>query len=161
MFDKEDYEKVKLHNWSISKCLNKNSNLTPHFYASATVYDSGKGKTRKTHGILMHRYLMDAPKGKSVDHVNAITDNENDNRKSNLRICTQSENRQNYKGINPNNTSGYIGVTWNKVNEKWQAYVHGKYKYYNMGSYDDINDAVAARRRGEELYFTIHNDVIA
>lgn len=152
--DKDDYDKVREIGWCKEKCWNKNSNVTPKFYASGSVKVDGKRKT-----VLMHRYIMNAPKGKSVDHMVAITDEENDNRKANLRISTQSENRQNYKGINPNNTSGYIGVTWSKRHSKWQAYVHGKDKYYNMGLFDDIQDAVAARREGENKYFTIHNDI--
>jgi hypothetical protein len=154
--DKEDYDKVKRIGWSKSKCWNKDSNVTPKYYAMGNITVDGKHTS-----IMMHRYIMNAPKGKSVDHIIPVTDEENDNRKEFLRICTQSENRQNYKGINPNNTSGYLGVTWNKREEKWQAYLHGKTKYYNLGLYDNIEDAVAARRAGEEKYFTIHNDVVA
>lgn len=109
----------------------------------------------------MHRYIMNAPKGKSVDHINAITDEENDNRKSNLRVCTQSQNRQNYKGVNPNNTSGYIGVTWDKVHNKWFAHIRVNWKQKNLGYYDNIEDAIAARKAGEEKYFDIHNDIVA
>jgi hypothetical protein len=98
--------------------------------------------------------LTSPPKGKVVDHRDSNSCN---NRRENLRICTQSQNRQNYKGVNPNNTSGYIGVTWSKRHQKWQAYVHGKTKYYNLGLFDDILDAVEARKVGEEKYFTVND----
>ena len=103
---------------------------------------------------MMHRMLTSPPKGKVVDHRDSNSCN---NRRENLRICTQSQNRQNYKGVNPNNTSGYIGVTWSKRHQKWQAYVHGKTKYYNLGLFDDILDAVEARKAGEEKYFTVND----
>jgi hypothetical protein len=96
LFDKDDYEKVKQYTWCVQKCMNKKTNLEPKYYAMTTVWDGGKGKDRKTHGMLMHRYLMNATKGKSVDHVKF---NEQDNRKSNLRICSQSENRQNTEAL--------------------------------------------------------------
>lgn len=54
----------------------------------------------------MHRLVMKAPKGTEIDHVNGNT---LDNRKSNLRFCTHSQNSGNqpkhhktpwpYKGI--------------------------------------------------------------
>ena len=40
----------------------------------------------------LHRYLLNAPKGMVVDHINGDT---KDNRLENLRVCTQKENLQN------------------------------------------------------------------
>lgn len=40
----------------------------------------------------LHRYLLNAPKGLVVDHINGDT---KDNRIKNLRLCTQKENLQN------------------------------------------------------------------
>jgi len=128
--------------------------VTPKYYAIGKIKVGGKDK-----GILMHRLIMNAPKGKSVDHIVAITDEENDNRKSNLRVCTQSQNRQNYKGTNPNNTSGHIGVTWDKSRNKWFSHIRVNWKQKNLGYYNNIEDAIEARRKGEEMYFTIHNNV--
>ena len=146
LIDREDYEIIKEHKWFISKCWNKKSNLTPKFYPATSIYDGGRGKERKCHNELMHRFLMKPPKGKVVDHIIPVTDNECDNRKANLRVCTQSQNRQNYKGKNPNNTSGYIGVAWNKREEKWMAHIRVNWKFKNLGYYDDILDAVDARK---------------
>lgn len=149
LFDKDDYEIVKEHTWFISKCWNKNSNLTPIFYPTTSI-KIAKGKRKN---VMMHRMLTNPPKGKVVDHRDSNSCN---NRKENLRVCTQSQNRQNYKGKNPNNTSGHIGVTWNKREEKWMAHVRVSWKFKNLGYYDDIMDAVAARKAGEEKYFTVN-----
>lgn len=63
------------------------------------------GYARKSNGF-MHRIIMDCPKGSVIDHVNG---NGLDNRRSNLRICTQSENMMN-RGVTRKSKSGYKGV---------------------------------------------------
>lgn len=50
------------------------------------------------------------------------------------------------------NQSGYTGVYLNKRTGKWTAQITFKRKSYYLGSYDKIEDAVKARRRGEELH---------
>lgn len=54
-------------------------------------------------------------KGMTVDHINR---DPGDNRRTNLRILSQADNLQNRvnASIKP---SQYVGVTWNKENEKW------------------------------------------
>lgn len=50
------------------------------------------------------------------------------------------------------NTSGYTGVYWSAKNQKWQAQITFKGKTYYLGAYEKIEDAVAARKRGEEMH---------
>lgn len=50
------------------------------------------------------------------------------------------------------NTSGYNGVYRNKRIGKWSAQITFQGKTYYLGSYSDIQDAVKARKRGEEMY---------
>lgn len=54
---------------------------------------------------------------------------------------------------NKNNTSGYKGVYWNKKEQKWIAKIGFKNKTITLGRFDDIKDAIEARKRGEEKYF--------
>lgn len=72
-----------------------------------------------------------------LDHINR---NPSDNRIENLREATNAENQQN-KGISRNNTSGYIGVTWDKVSKKWQAQIGAKGQYKNLGRYETPEEA--------------------
>ena len=54
---------------------------------------------------------------KQIDHINGI---KNDNRIINLREATNSENQKN-RGKQSNNTSGYKGVSFHKLSNKWIA----------------------------------------
>jgi hypothetical protein len=99
----------------------------------------------------MHRLVTNAPKGKVVDHRNY---NDQDNRKFNLRICTQKENKRNYSD-NQNNKSGRKGVRWatELVTPKWHAYIWSDYKHIHLGYFDHFEDAVTARENAEKKYF--------
>jgi len=99
--------------------------------------------------IFLHRLVTDCPDSLVVDHKNH---NELDNRKCNLRICTQSQNIQN-KSISKNNKSGVTGVCWNQSIKKWVAQI--KFMRHNifLGNFEDIQDAIAVRREAEKKYF--------
>lgn len=97
----------------------------------------------------LHRLVMDAPKGKVVDHINH---NRLDNRKSNLRICTFAENGKNLS-LKKNNTSGVAGVCWDKSRKKWSAVIKVNYKPIHLGRYKEFNDAVKVRKEAELKYF--------
>jgi hypothetical protein len=68
--------------------------------------------------------------GKSVDHING---NPLDNRRENLRICTQQENSWNQRKRRTN-TCGFKGVYWDKGAKKYQAQIckDGKRKYLGL-----------------------------
>jgi hypothetical protein len=140
--DNEDVPMLKNHTWGINKCWNKKTNKHPHFYAGCNMPD---GRSC----VLMHRMIMDAPKGKIVDHING---NKLDNRKCNLRICTQVENCENSKKY-VNNISGHAGVCWDSTYKKWCAYIKTKRCNRRLGNYDDINEAIKARKLAEIRYF--------
>ncbi len=50
------------------------------------------------------------------------------------------------------NTSGYTGVYQQKATGKWAAQITFKGKTYFLGAYDRIEDAVKARKSGEEMH---------
>ena len=67
-----------------------------------------------------------------IDHVNGIR---TDNRIENLRMITRSENLQNQRGPKSNNTSGFLGVSWDKHGRKWVAQITILGKQTYIGSF--------------------------
>jgi hypothetical protein len=95
--------------------------------------------------IFMHRIILNVDNGFYVDHING---NGLDNRRSNLRQCTKSENQWNSR-IQSNNTSGFKGVDWSKLKNKWRAKIKVGGVRIELGYFDDIemaSEAVAAAR---------------
>ena len=107
LIDEEDLELVKAHKgtWAIGG--------GGRLYACST---KTRNKVCKT--ILMHRVLLDAPKGMDVDHINGDTW---DNRRANLRVIPHGLNMQNLNHLWSNNTSGVRGVRYNTRNRNWNA----------------------------------------
>ena len=73
--------------------------------------------------IMIHKFIMNAPKGMCVDHINH---DGLDNRRENLRICTYSQNSQN-KRLRVDSRSGYKGVyeyPEGHIIKQKQKYIH-------------------------------------
>ena len=96
--------------------------------------------------IELHRFVINAQKGQIVDHINRDT---LDNRKANLRICTNSENLLKGK-VRTNNKSGQSGVWQSKRDNKWKAEIKINYKKISLGSYKRKRDAIKARKNYEK-----------
>lgn len=75
-----------------------------------------------------------------IDHINR---ERSDNRISNLRSVTKSENQQN-RSINSNNKSGFMGVSWHGKSLRWQAHIRTNGKSRNLGTYLTPEAASAA-----------------
>lgn len=84
----------------------------------------------------------------NIDHING---NKTDNRIENLRDVTYIENSRNQKKPK-NNTSGIIGVSWDKKKERYYAEIRINYKRVGLGSYKSIFEAACARKSAEIKY---------
>jgi hypothetical protein len=87
-----------------------------------------------------------------LDHINGIRD---DNRIANLREAT---NKQNMENLNTKSSasSGIRGIASYKTKKsvKWVARIMHNYKTIHLGVFDNINEAINARKHGENKYFT-------
>ena len=83
-----------------------------------------------------------------IDHINGIR---HDNRIINLRAVTNTENSRN-RALPNVNTSGHIGVYYDKINKKWKACIGYKNKPITLGFFKNKEDAIEARRIAEINY---------
>lgn len=131
IIDSEDFQKVKDYCWYIHK-------------SGYVVANSRDGTNR---AIRLNRLIMDASDDVLVDHADW---NKKDNRKSNLRIATKSQNNINIKRKS-NNTSGYPGVRLTK-NGKYTASISLNGTRYHLGTFSNFESAVKARHEAEKKY---------
>jgi hypothetical protein len=123
MIDKSDLELVSQYEWRLS------SNGGKWIYAV-----SGRSSE-----LRMHRLITSAKPGEQVDHINA---NGLDNRRSNLRICSASQNIANARKKSGNFTSKFKGVCRTKGG--WKAQITLDYKKFCLGTYSTEERAAAA-----------------
>jgi hypothetical protein len=83
-----------------------------------------------------------------LDHINH---NAWDNRLCNLRGVSRVENCKN-KALSVRNNSGTNGVGFNKASNKWQARITVDKKLVHLGFFDNVEDAVNARRSADMRY---------
>lgn len=129
-FDLEDYDKIKDYCWY--EIITK----TGFHRLSAKINNKP---------ICMHTLLG----FKGYDHEDR---NELNNRKSNLRKCTHSENMQN-SSLCKNNTSGVTGVSYSKKENKWIARISINKKLKRIGCFINKEDAIKARLFAEFKYY--------
>lgn len=88
-------------------------------------------KTKRVHRLIYEKFVGKIPDGFDVDHLNHIKD---DNRVINLDVKTHESNCQR-RLLNKRNTSGYIGVCFNKRDNCWRVkiYNNGKIIFYKGG----------------------------
>lgn len=111
------------------------------------------GMSLKLHRVAFLYMTGTFPAGE-VDHINGIR---SDNRWSNLRVVSKSENMRN-RGMNHNNTSGVPGVTWFDECERWRARINVNGERVCLGLFKTFDEAVAARQGAEHIlgYHTNH-----
>lgn len=89
----------------------------------------------KRKNTMLHRLIVDAPKGMQVDHING---NKLDNRKENLRIVTPKQNSINRKAK---------GAYYSSELDKWKTHVYKDGKIIHLGYFDTKEEAQEVYRK--------------
>lgn len=126
--DFEDIPKLEAFSWHVSN----------HGYLMH--------KSRRFGTILFHRYVLNYKGELTIDHING---NRLDNRKCNLRVATQWENNLNQHKLPAHNSSGTIGVCWEKG--KWVAFMSVCNKKQHIGTFPTKEEAIVARERFKQM----------
>lgn len=138
IIDIEDLDVVKKYKWRLS-------------YGRVVTGNSTKARPL----VYLTHLVLSVPQTDyhhKIDHIDGDPCN---NRKNNLRICTQGENVLNKTKVS-NNTSGFIGVhPDNRPNRKshWCAEIRRENKKYAIGAYVELAEAVYARYIAELILF--------
>lgn len=136
--DDFNYEWLNQWKWFALKNVNV-------FYAVRNV-----GKHPHQELIRMHREILGLKLNddKQADHRNG---NGLDNRKFNLRLCTNSQNQHNQHSIR--GISKYKGVSWDKRSKKWKAKIQFERKRIHIDQFDsEIEAAKAYDTKALELF---------
>ena len=113
LIDLEDLERVINfpYTWSAKYDPDLEQN-----YVETSIYCGFENGKKLGKSLKLHKFIMDVNDNRVVDHINHDT---LDNRKSNLRVISHSNNATNRKSRNKNNKSGYRNVCWSKSENKW------------------------------------------
>lgn len=117
--DDEDYEWLNKYKWHV------------HILTHNLIYVYNNGfYFGLNHRVSMHRLILGLTDSKiHTDHIDGDSLN---NQRSNLRVCTRSQNMRNTKS-SINSSSKYLGVTLNR--NRWSAQICHNRKVYYLGRF--------------------------
>ena len=128
LVDDDDYESVSRFHWSAMKGFSTT-------YAFRKERVSGIIRT-----VYLHRALMNPDARQKVDHING---NGLDNRRANLRCCTNQQNVINRRK-KQKARSRFKGVTWHEKGQKWRARIMIDRQEISLGLFATEADAAVA-----------------
>lgn len=141
LIDDADYEYINQFKWHAGL------DTKGRFTARRTKRGSGGSKL-----ILMHRFILGVTDSCIwVDHIDR---NPLNNQRSNLRICSPSQNSFN-RDCSGLGSSRFKGVSWHKKMSKWQARIQipGTKKSKHIGQFkSELEAAIAYNKWAEKLH---------
>jgi hypothetical protein len=135
IIDATDVALVDVGNWSAH--VNTSKDGTPRNVYARRVMRDIDGSSRS---VLLHRFLLGVSGDIQVDHVSG---DGLDNRRSNLRLATHTQNTQNATR-RKDNASGARGVNWHGQTGKWHATIQADKRRHSLGLFDTVAEAAAA-----------------
>ncbi|WP_192798552.1 HNH endonuclease [Brucella anthropi] len=108
------------------------TSLKPNGYFHGALLNRNMSAHRVAWAVFYGAYPM-----ADIDHINGIR---SDNRISNLRAASRSENLRN-SFIRSDNTSGFKGVSYHQGTSKWMAYIKTDRKRIYLGLYETAEQA--------------------
>ena len=99
------------------------------------------------------------PKNLTTEELHHLIDVDFDNgvllwkrRSQDMFSTNRSATIWNTRFAGKTNTSGHIGVSWNKRDKKWTAYITLDQKRKALGNFALLEDAIECRKQGEFAY---------
>lgn len=139
LLDPEDYIRIVRFRW---KAIVAGGGK---FYAGRTIRENGRVKT-----IRLHHEVFGREEGKEVDHANG---DGLDNRRSNLRFATPSQNKANRRKQKNCKMSRFKGVAWHGRDKLWIARICIDGKTRNIRYCKDEEDAAIYYDVAAQLFF--------
>ena len=144
--DDEDFIALSVFKWCVTNRMGK-------FYAVRRPPGQRGGNL-----IAMHRWIMKAPKGLDVDHINGDS---LDNRRTNLRVCTHRDNLRNRRGPTRISTTGIRGVGWDKSRNKFTVKLKLGDRTKFLGRFDELSLATKTANEARVKYFGEYAGVLS
>lgn len=163
----EEFKPIKGFNeiYSVSNLGNVKNNISNKIltnqihsggYRMITLRKDKKRHIKYIHRLVYEHFGQGYDNKLLVDHINC---DKTDNNINNLRMCTNQQNSHN-SGLSKANKTGFKGVALSKRTKKYVAYVGVNYKVLVLGSYEKLDDAVAARKaKVNELFGLFTNQL--
>ena len=106
---------------------------------------NGRQVEYKAHRVAWLLHTGEDPGDMQIDHIDGQRDRNNF---SNLRLVDNQGNMMNQRKYK-NNTSGVMGISWNKRDKVWYAYICRDGRQKCLGLFDDKFEAICARKSAE------------